>query len=224
MKVNLKSYLDSAPDVSSKQKLFYNMSKTMEYIHSKDYSISNFNPKEIEILDVEKLGPIQYNMVSRIPKEIKQDVVANNIYNLSFVQISTYSNINLNDLKPTFLKENFSSFEQFLPEDDVPYLRGVIERGSTIYYYQYVDEKNKRQIEMLNNQVGQNNEMINGSGYGIQKTKATAIGKAMVDKETRKLYDKLVSNRESAFVSFLLFPLSLSILTGILLLILVVIS
>lgn len=223
MKLNLKDYLDSGPDLNSKQKLFYNMSKTMKYIHDKDYSIANFNPKEIEILDIEKLGPIQYNTVLRISPETKQDVVAKDIYNLSFIQISTYSNINLNDLKPIFLKENFSKFEQFLPSEDVPYLRGVIERGSTIYYYQYMDERNKRQIENLTNQVDQSNNIVS-SGYGIQKTKSTAIGKAMVDKETRKLYDKLVSNKESAFVSFLIFPISLIILAGILLFILLLIS
>lgn len=221
MGVSLKEWLDSNPTIKNKQKLFYNMSRTMNYIHDRDYYIKSFNPKEIEILNQETLSPVQYNTVVRIPKEYKDEIVREDIYNLSFIQVSTYSNIKLEDLKPKFLKENFKRFEQYLPEEDVPYLQGIIERGAGIYYYEYVDKRNEKEISKLSNEVNSNSgEFAHSNVIGMQKSKSTAVGRSMVDNETKKLYGDLVDTKQAAFINFLIFPVSIILLGIILVLIL----
>lgn len=223
MRINLKDWLESNPDIESRQKLFYNMSRTMNYIHDKDYCIKSFNLKEIEILNTQKLSPIQYNTVVRIPDQYHDDVIKEDIYNLSFIQVGTYSNIRLEDLKPRFLKENFFRFEEYLPEEDIPYLKGVIERGAGVYYYEFVDRRNEKEIEKLNQEIDPNGKGDHSlSANSMQKTKSTAVGRSMVDKETKNLYSDLVDKKQAAFISFLVFPLSL-ILLGILLVVIMLI-
>ena len=215
MSLNLKEWLETNRDIESRQKLFYNMSCTMNYVHDRDYYIKSFNPKEIEILNPEKLSPIRYDTVVRMPKEYKDQIVREDIYNLAFIQISVYSNIKMEDLKPWFLKENFSEFQKYLPKGDVPYLQGIIERGAGIYYYEYVDKKNEQELEKIQREM---DPEFNGSlnsvskSFGSQKTKSTLVGRAMVDHDTKKLYRDLVDTKQAAFVSFLVFPVSLIVL------------
>lgn len=215
--MNLQDWLSNDQSIEQKQKLFYNMSKTMNYIHDRDYCVKSFNLKEIEILNLEKLSPIQYNTVVRIPENYKDDIVREDIYNLTFIQISAYTNFPLDRLNPIVLKEQFNEFEKILPENDINYLRGVIERGAGVYYYQYVNMNNEKEIERLSQEMDrEGNVMGDTNSLGIQKTKSTSVGKAMVDKETKKLYSDLVDKQQAAFVSFLIFPLSLIILGVIL--------
>lgn len=219
MSLSLKEWLETNHEIESRQKLFYNMSCTLNYIHNRDYYIKSFNPKEIEILNPEKLSPIRYDTVVRMPKEHKDQIVREDIYNLAFIQISAYSNIKIEDLKPMFLKENFSEFQRYLPQEDVRYLQGVIERGAGIYYYEYVDKRNELELEKLreemSSEVNDSSNSVSNS-LGIQKSKSTAVGKAMVDHDTKKLYGDLVDTKQAAFVSFLIFPVSL-ILLGLIL-------
>lgn len=226
MSIKLSDWLDNNPSKEKVQKLFYNMSKTMHFIHTNDYCIKSFNPKEIEILNEQNLNPIQYNTVIKIPKEYKQEIIKEDIYNLAFIQISIYSKIDINILKPIFLKENFNLFRQYLPEEDVPYLQGVIERGNTSYYYQYVNVNNKRQIEKLENDLNsEGTNLAHSNSY--QKAKSTSIGRAMssdIDRETKKLYSDLTDKNQAAFISWVVFPISLLILIIIIIVIFKIIS
>ncbi len=219
MGLNLKEWLETNHEIESRQKLFYNMSRTMNYIHDRDYYIKSFNLKEIEILNPEKLSPIRYDTVVRMPKEYKEQIIREDIYNLAFIQISAFANIKIENLKPIYLKENFSEFQKYLPQMDVPYLQGIIERGAGIYYYEYIDKRNKQELERLqretDSEINNSSRSISNS-LGIQRTKTTAVGKSMVDSDTKKLYGDLVDTKQAAFVSFLIFPVSL-ILLGIIL-------
>lgn len=219
MGLNLKEWLETNHEVESRQKLFYNMSRTMNYIHDRDYYIKSFNLKEIEILNPEKLSPIRYDTVVRMPKEYKDQIIREDIYNLAFIQISAFANIKIENLKPIYLKENFSEFQKYLPQMDVPYLQGIIERGAGIYYYEYIDKRSEQELERLqretDSEINDSSRTISNS-LGIQKTKTTAVGKSMVDSDTKKLYGDLVDTKQAAFVSFLIFPVSL-ILLGVIL-------
>ncbi len=214
MEISVKDWLATHKDIKSQQKLFYNMSRTLNYIHEHDYYVENFNLGKIHILNDNTLSPIQYDVVVRIPNGSKAQIVKDDIYNLAFIQIATYTNIDLNILKPSFLKENFQEFQPFIPQDDYNYLKGIIERGASVYYYQYFDGFYEKQIEKLNEELGEANE--NGNSLNMQKTKSTLAGRAMVDKETRKLYSELVDSKQAAFISFLIFPFSLILLALIL--------
>ena len=148
MGVKLKDWVSSNSNLENMRKLNYNMSKTMKYIHEKGYCIKTFNLKQIEILNLETLSPIQFNTLIKPKSSDLERMKQDDIYNLAFMQIGLYSGI-LDNLNPRFLKENFKEFEIFLPEEDVPYYRGIITRGARVYYFEYIDEKNKRDIIKL---------------------------------------------------------------------------
>lgn len=220
MKTTLKEWLQYDSNEKELRKLFYNMSTTMKYIHSYDYYITNFNLRNIEIINKEKLSPIQYNYINKMPSYDNGEKIDENIYNLVFMQIGLYTNT-LDNLKPQFLKENFSLFEQFLPEDDIPYFKGVILRRTPVYYCDYIDEKNKRDIEKLAEESGiSNNDELS---KGIQKVKSTQVGIAYADKETQELYSDLSEHQQAAFANFLIIPL-LFILLGLIISIIILFS
>lgn len=193
------------------RKMFYNMSSTMKYIHSYDYYISSFNLSEIEINNLETLSPIQYNQLNKMSEEDDSKIINHNIFVLALMQVGAYTNT-LDTLNSQFVKENFNEFEIFLPESDIPYLRGVIQRNSPVYYCDYIDEKNKRDIQKLEAEMGSSTTLEGGR----QKNKATSVGAAMADKDTSKLYNVL-EDKQAAFTSFLILPLSM-IWLGLLLL------
>ncbi len=213
MSVTIKNYLKQTIDEETRRKLFYNMSATMKYIHSYDYYISNFNPAEIEIKNIETLSPIQYNYISKMEEE-NEKLIQQNIEMLALMQVGIYTNT-LEYLKASnivYIKEHFQEFEQFLPEVDVPYLRGVIQRNSPVYYCDFVKEKNKREITKLEEATGVSSN--NTKGIGIQKVKATEVGTALADKETEKLYSNL-DDKQAAFTNFLILPIAMILLGGI---------
>ena len=213
MGIKLRDWFQQETNEEKLKKAFYNMSSTMKYIHSYDYYISNFNLSEIEINNPETLSPIQYNQLNKMNEDDDQDIINRNIFILALMQVGVYTNT-LNTLNAQFVKENFSEFEMFLPEDDIPYLRGVIQRNSPVYYCDFVDEKNKREIEKLEQEANLSSKET--GGMGIQKKKATSIGTAMADKETAKLYSSL-EEKQAAFTNFLILPLAM-IWLGLLLL------
>lgn len=209
MGVKLKKWLEYNHDDEKTQTVFYNMSKTMKYIHEKDFCIKTFNLNEIEILNIEKLSPIQYNTVVKMPEEESSEIRHEDIYNLAFMQIGISTDM-LDYLKPEFLKENFDSFVPLLPEEDVPYFKGIVTRGASVYYSDYIDEKNKREVARV-----QQESANSSKSNGLQKSKATAAGRALADKDTKKLYSP-IEQKEGAYVSFLIFPIIMVLLGMIL--------
>lgn len=210
MAVKLRNYLQNNQDIEQNRKLFYEMSKTMEYIHGHGYYIKSFNLDEVEILNLEKLSPIQYNTVIKMDEENKEERTHEDIYNLAFMQIGIYSDM-LDVLRPEFLKDHFESFTIFLPEDDVAYFRGIVTKGASVYYSKYIDERNKMKMHQLIDQTGEASSI----GNGKQKSKSTAVGRAFVDKDTKKLYTD-ISRPDAAYISFLLIPLIMIILALVL--------
>ena len=208
MGVNVRDWLQYNTNEEQVRKLFYNMSTTMKYIHSYNYYISSFNLSEIEIKNTDTLTPIQYNYVNKMSNDDDSEIIKQNIFFLALLQVAVYTNT-VDTINANFLKENFRDFEMFLPEIDVAYLRGVIQRYSPVYYCDYVTEKNKKELEKLENELGQVNTV--NEGIGIQKSKATLIGTAFADKETQKLYSSL-EDKQAAFTSFMILPIIMILL------------
>lgn len=215
MGMKLRDWLKYESNEEQMQKLFYNMSTTMKYIHSYDYYINNFNPSEIEINNSQTLSPIQFNQLNKMENDDDADLINKNIYILALMQVGVYTHT-LDTLNAQFVKNNFQEFEVFLPEDDVAYLRGVIQRNMPVYYCDYVNENNKKKIENLEQEAGIDQGV--SKGVGIQKTKATSIGVAFADKDTKKLYSVL-DDKQAAFTGFLILPLVMILLGMIILLI-----
>lgn len=212
MGTSVKDFLQYEANDEQLSKLFYNMSVAMKYVHHYDYYIDNFDLSSITIENSDDLNPIRYQNIRKMPTKSADELITENIFVLALLQIGVYTGT-INYLNSKFIQENFKEFENFLPSDDLPYLRGVIERRSPVYYSDYVNEKNKREIEKLESETGINS--INSEGKGISKKKATEIGSAFADKETQKLYGNL-DEKQAAFTTFLILPLAM-ILLGIVL-------
>ena len=61
---------------------------------------------------------------------------------------------------------------------------------------------------MIQKEIGNDSSAIGG----IQMKKATSIGSAFADKDTKNLYRDLDDSKQSAFVSFLILPVAMIIL------------
>ena len=189
--------------------LFANMDSAMKYVHSKGYCIYSFNPSDIEILNG-SLEQIRFNVLMELPGDFSEqkDIVRDNIWKSSFLQIAIYSKC-LDCLKPDFLKENFDGFATFLPEDMVPYYRGIIVRNASVYLGDYLLEKRRRDLEALEKEISNTD-----SGNSL---KNNAPGNlldydSMNSKVNSAIYKKLNGISDTAFVSFLMMPILVIVL------------
>lgn len=219
--MNFKEFLQYTNKEEDLQKLFYNMSNTMKYIHSYDYYISSYDSSDIEIKNVEKLSPIQYKKLRKIPTDNSNELIDRNIHDLALLQVGAYTEL-LDYMKPhdqkyeQFLKDNYEAYKNLIPNDDERYFDGMINRNSSVYYSDYVNRRNELELEKLQGELNGGQDVVGSMQHGMQKVKSTAAGAmyAEADKETVKLYEGLNENRQAAFTNFLILPIVM-ILLGI---------
>lgn len=216
--ISLYAWINSYRDEEEMREIFLNMDRAMKYLHDRGYCVKSFDPRNIQILnnsvDQIKLDilPLPDDYTER-KKFIKED-----IYNSSFIQIALYSKC-LTSLTRDFLKSQFDRFCEFLPEGDVPYYRGVIDRGASVYFCEYAMEKANRDLVALEKELA-------GEGMELSSPKMkNQMGDVNVNTRINDgIYKQLSGKRDAAFVSFLLFPTALLVLGVVLALISLVIS
>lgn len=216
--MSLYAWINSYRDEEEMREIFLNMDRAMKYLHDRGYCVKSFDPRNIQILnnsvDQIKLDilPLPDDYTER-KKFIKED-----IYNSSFIQIALYSKC-LTSLTRDFLKSQFDRFCEFLPEGDVPYYRGVIDRGASVYFCEYAMEKANRDLVALEKELA-------GEGMELSSPKMkNQMGDVNVNTRINDgIYKQLSGKRDAAFVSFLLFPTALLVLGVVLALISLVIS
>ena len=103
--VSLYEWFNTHYGEEERRNLFLNLDRAIKYLHDL-YD----DPSYIYIKKIMKL-PDDY--------EERRKLVQEDIFNSSFIQIGLYSNT-LKYLKKDFLLDNFDSFTQFIPADDVP--------------------------------------------------------------------------------------------------------
>lgn len=203
--------------------LFTNMDSAMRYIHSKGFCVCSFNPKDIEILN-DSLNQIKFNLLMRMPEGLieRKNLVKEDIGRLAFLQIGIYSRC-LNYLNPDFLKQHFSEFAMFLPEDIVPYYRGVVERGASVYLGDYLSEKRRRDLAALEKEIGDTSgDFANGKKL-VKGSSLFSEDDTMNSKVNASIYKSLSSISDAAYISFLMIPVLVALL-GIVLSIFVLLS
>lgn len=208
--IPLDEWIDSHRNEDDLRFVFLNLDLALKYIHDHGYCVDVFYPSMIEVLD-NKPDHIRFKKLIELSKDssIRMEMIKEDIFRSSLVQIGIYSN-SLKYLKPEFLKENFDSFVQFIPSGDVPYYRGVIQRGSSVYYSEYISEKNKRDLIQLEEQINEGGEsnskqMIKSNGHfaGTKPISNDAINDT--------IYRQINGLNDSAFIYALILP-SISIL------------
>ena len=202
--ISLAEWLSNHPSEEEIRTVFLNMDRALKYIHDHGYCIEVFYPTEIQILGNE-IDHIQFKKLLELSKDIdrRRQMIKEDIFNSSLVQIGIYSN-SLKYLKPEFVKENFDSFQQFIPSGDVPYYRGVIQRGAAVYFWEFAIEKSNRDLQDLERQLGEGG----GDGKALIKSSGKNIGIEAItnDKINDSIYSQINGLKDSAFINILILP------------------
>ena len=180
-------------------RMFLVMDKTMKYIHSSGYYVTNFNPKNIVVSINSNNG--DYVIFKNL--DVLDDDVAfkinSNIYNLAFLEVGLLSET-LDNLRPEFLKDNFSQFKIFIPEQFVGYYQNILVNQGHIYLSDYVEIKNQQEVTKL----AKSSEEDNGSFKGRSFVKATGHYNDVFDNKSTPIvmpsFDKK-DNNIAAFVT-----------------------
>lgn len=202
--ITLADWVSSHPSEEDLRTVFLNMDRALKYIHEHGYCIEVFYPTEIEILENEK-DHIQFKRLLELSKdsELRRNMIKEDIFNSSLIQIGIYSN-SLKYLNPDFVKENFDEFAQFIPGGDVPYYRGVVQRGASVYFCEFALEKRNRDLEALEKELGE------GEGKGRQLMKENGhnagVGSITNDKVNDEIYSQINGLRDAAFINYLVLP------------------
>lgn len=187
------------------REVFLNMDIALKYIHDHDYCVQTFHPSRIMVLNnmpnhiqFSNIMPIDHDSITR------REMIKEDIFKSSLIQIALYTNT-LKYLSPSFanfLKEKFDDFSKFIPEGDVSYYRGVIQRGAAVYFSEFAVEKARRDFEQLEKQVnemdGKNSSNIPDSGMMQNTLENDTINDA--------IYKEISRVREAAFINSYIIP------------------
>lgn len=198
--VTLDKWLLEHKDEEELRSLFLNMDRTLKYIHEHGYCIEVFYPSEIEILN-NQLDHIQFNKLLELSSNStkRRKMIQEDVYHSALIQIGIYSN-SLKFLNPDFIKENFDSFAQFIPNGDVPYYRGVIQRGASVYFCEYALEKRNRDLTELEKQIGEK------EGTPLQYKKSNDKQDLTNDEVNDVIYRQINGLSDKAFINILILP------------------
>ena len=154
-KVTLFDWVKEHYSDEEKREVFLNMDIALKYIHDHGYCIEQFYPSKIEILNNQP-DHVQFDNIIELSNNIseKSEMIKEDIFNSSLIQIGIYTNT-LKHLTPNFLRENFDEIARFLPEGDVPYYRGVVQRGASVYFSEFALEKMNRDLVQLEQQISE---------------------------------------------------------------------
>lgn len=204
--IKLQAWLGDFHSEEELREVFINMDLAMKYIHVRDFCILSFHPKDIELLN-NTVNQVKFSQLMKMPDSIedKKELVREDIYSSSFLQIGIYSKC-LEYLKPSFLKENFDRFTTFLPEGDIPYYKGIVERGASVYFSEYAAEKKKRDLQTLETQfeeegVSKGRSMVKSNGKSLTADDMFEQNAKINDSIYRELITK-----DAAYVHFLIYP------------------
>lgn len=195
--VTLENWIKQYHSEEDMREVFLNMDRAMKYVHDYNYCVKSFHPADIEILN-SKLDQIRFKALLEMPNDpnAKRQYIKEDIYNSSFLQIGIYTKC-LYYLRRDYLKDNFESFATFVPQGDVPYYRGVVERGASVYFCEYDLEKRKRDLATLEQEVG-------GEDMPTDKS---ALSTVDVNEEINSvIYRQITKRGEAAYINFLVYP------------------
>lgn len=197
--ISLAEWVSHHPGEDDLRTLFLNLDMALKYIHEHGYCIQSFYPTEINVLN-NRNDYIQFKKLIELSSDAvrRKEMIKEDIFNSALIQIGIYSS-SLKFLTPNFLRDNFDSFVQFLPSGDVPYYRGVVQRGASVYLCEYDSEKRQRDLADLERQIGgtPNEEEITALKKNLSFTN---------NRVNDEIYYQINGLRESAFIHFLLIP------------------
>ena len=185
------------------REVFLNMDIALKYIHDHGYCIEVFYPTHIEILNNQP-DHIQFDNLVELPADpiSRKQMIKEDIFNSSLIQVGLYTNT-MRSLTPSFLRENFDNISRFIPEGDVPYYRGVVQRGASVYFCEYAVEKMNRDLEQLDRQIQESE-----GGMSLQKSNGHYEGTSTLTNNqiNDAIYKQINGLKDVAFINYLLIP------------------
>ena len=184
------------------REVFLNMDIALKYIHDHGYCIGVFYPSAIEVL-YDRPDYIQFDHLVELSQNsvARKNMIKEDIFNSTLIQIGLYTNT-LKQLTPKTLRENFDDFSRFIPEGDVPYYRGVVQRGASVYFNEYALEKMNRDLEQLDKQIQESE-----GGRPLQKSNGHYSAEPLSNNRINDdIYKQINGLKEAAFVSSLIIP------------------
>ena len=229
--ITFAEWFENMHDDEELREAFINMDLAMKFIHNRNFCVKSFNPKEIEILN-NSLKQIKFDTLLKMPNDSydKKELIKEDIYSSAFLQIAAYmNNVSssayndqsitdfLANMKPDFLRENFDSFITFIPEKDVPYYRGVVQRGASVYFSEFVKEQKKRDLEALEKEIdgGMGSSQGKESGKSLVKSNGTYSSDNLIDNNdanNRNIYGNIDGLDIAAFAKAYVLPVLLIII------------
>lgn len=212
--ITLRQWLDMMPDMEQKREMYLYGDMALNYLNDKGVIVESFDPADITLIDsdikkikFEKLYPSDdYNM-------LKDDL-------FGYAKLGIRMYLDYYDyLDDKFLKSKFNEFEFGLPQDDVNYFKGVIQRGSFVYFNEFDFELRKKKLKELDSEADPNddinitdfkkpnNDNINSVIYDNTIDEITGFGRTRI------------KSRDAAFVEFMYYPVMVSLVVGVILLI-----
>lgn len=182
--------------------VFLNMDIALKYIHDHGYCIEVFYPTRIEILN-DRPDYIQFVNLMELSKDpvTRRNMIKEDVFNSALIQIGFYTNT-IRSLTPEFLRSNFDELARFLPEGDVPYYRGVVQRGASVYFNEFAYEKMNRDLENLEAQIQESD-----GGRPLAKTASRVETEPLSnDRINDSIYKQINGLKDVAFISYLLIP------------------
>lgn len=216
--ITLNEWYELHYDEDSILPLKLGMDSAMRYIHEKGCYITSFDPNNIHILNG-SYQQIKFDNLAIADGSNgmqMRDIIRNNISDLSDIGVGIHCHFpNQIYINKAFLKDNFDMFEIYLPEGDVPYYKGIFERGAGVYYNDYVMEKRRRDLEELEKEVnGTSADYSNSNSLGMGNALVKSNGHSLLGKPdltNKKINDGIYGqlgrkNDNAAYVSFFIVP------------------
>lgn len=200
-RVTLFDWVNRHHSEESMREVFLNMDIAMKYIHDHDYCIQIFYPTNIEVLN-NNPDYVLFDNLMELPNDQveRKKLIKEDIFNSSLIQIGMYTNT-IRSLTPEFLKENFDEIARFVPEEDVPYYRGVVLRGASVYFNEYALERMHMDLEKLEKQIAESDgEKSSTKEFKYSNEPLTN------DKINDSIYKQINGLKDVAFISYLLIP------------------
>ena len=195
------------------QSFFINMDIAMKYIHDQGYYIKSFALDSIELLN-NSIKQVKFDEVEEMPLNFSQqkELVHNNVFLSTVLQIGVYAKClqYFTTEAMQFLKQNFEQFATFLPPEDVPYYRGIVEKGASVYYSSYVGERKRRELEDLDKAVSGMDSNVRGNF--IPKSNYRAEDLIPDNAKANAVIYARLGHREAAFARALIYPIIIVLL------------
>lgn len=175
--------------------IFLNMDIAMKYLHDHGFCVEIFHPLEIFVLN----GMADHIKFSAVPLPTdyseKEEAIKKDIFNSALVQIGIYTK-SLDRITPNFLKEHFDDISILIPEEFVPYYRGVVQRNARVYLSEYTVEKGRRDYQNLANELNMpdSDKVVNFPAQELRH-----------DDINGRIYASLIKGK-AAFVNYLIIP------------------